>query len=136
MSPPDNALVFCVDEKSQIQALERSQPMLPMRAGRPQRRSHDYFRHGTTSLFAALDVATGRVIASTKARHRSRGFLAFLRQIERFFALLTNRRIRRDSFATLAQLKHAIAEFIDIHNADPKPFVWTRIRRRHTRQGR
>ena len=83
LNPPDNTLVLCVDEKSQIQALERAQPILPLTPGRPERQSHDYFRHGTTSLFAALDVATGRVIGSVKPRHRSREFLAFLRQIER-----------------------------------------------------
>ena len=82
LNPPDNALVLCVDEKSQIQALERAQPVLPLVPGRPERQSHDYFRHGTASLFAALDVATGRVIGSVKSRHRSREFLAFLRQIE------------------------------------------------------
>jgi transposase len=151
LNPPDNALVFCVDEKSQIQALERSQPILPLRPGQAERRSHDYFRHGTTSLFAALDVATGRVIGSLKQRHRSREFVAFLRQIEsevpdglevhlvidnyathktagvarwlksrphwhlhfipthsswlnqveRFFALITNDRIRRESFLSV-----------------------------------
>jgi transposase len=83
MNPPQNALVLSVDEKSQIQALERSQPLLPMRPGRPQRWSHDYYRHGTTSLFAALEVATGRIIGATKSPHRSQEFLSFLRQIER-----------------------------------------------------
>jgi putative transposase len=83
MSPPENALVFCVDEKSQIQALERSQPVLPMRPGQPERRSHDYYRHGTTSLFAALDVATGKVIGKCYPKHRHQEFLAFLKQIEK-----------------------------------------------------
>lgn len=83
MDPPTNALVLCVDEKSQIQALERAQAILPLRPGHPQGQSHDYFRHGTTSLFAALDVATGRVIGSLKSRHRSQEFRAFLRQIEK-----------------------------------------------------
>jgi transposase len=82
MTPPDRALVLCVDEKSQIQALDRSQPLLPMRPGQPERRSHDYRRHGTLSLFAALDVATGRVIGKCFARHRAREFLNFLREIE------------------------------------------------------
>lgn len=172
MAPPENALVLCVDEKSQIQALERSQPVLPMAPGRPERRTHDYFRHGTTSLFAALDVATGRVIGSLKPRHRSREFLSFLRQIqrqvppgldvhlivdnyathktaavaqwlrarphwhlhftpthsswinqiERFFAAITTRRIRRGSFRSLPQLRRAI---LDLHNQNPKPFRWT-----------
>ncbi len=175
MNPPANALVLCVDEKSQIQALERSQPILPLRPGHPEGQSHDYFRHGTTSLFAALDVATGRVIGSLKPRHRSREFLAFLRQIERevpagleihlvsdndathqtatvvrwlrsrphwalhfipthsswlnqverCFALITNQSIRRGSFSSVPQLKEAILDYIDRHNARPKPFRWT-----------
>jgi len=175
MSPPDNALVFCVDEKSQIQALERSQPVLPLRSGAPERHTHDYFRHGTTSLFAALDVATGKVISSLKARHRSIEFLAFLKQIERavptgldvhlvidnyathktvtvqkwlqkrphwhlhftpthaswlnqverFFALITTEAIRRGSFQSLNELKQAIGAYIEQHNQQPKPFVWT-----------
>jgi transposase len=83
LDPPANALVLSVDEKTQVQALERSQPVLPMRPGQPERRTHDYYRHGTLSLFAALEVATGRVISSTKAKHRSTEFLAFLRQIEK-----------------------------------------------------
>ena len=83
LDPPANALVLCVDEKTQIQALERSQPVLPMRPGQPERRTHDYYRHGTLSLFAALEVATGRVISSTKPKHRSTEFLSFLRQVEK-----------------------------------------------------
>lgn len=174
MDPPENALVFCVDEKSQIQALERSQPMLPLRSGAPERSTHDYFRHGTTSLFAALDVATGKVVSSLKPKHRSKEFLAFLKQIERevpkgmdvhivmdnyathktvevckwlekrphwhahftpthaswlnqverFFALVTNERIRRGSFVSVADLKAAIEEYITARNENPKPFVW------------
>ena len=76
------AVVLCVDEKSQIQALDRSQPMLPMRPGQPARRSHDYVRHGTTSLFAALDIATGRVIGKCYPRHRATEFRKFLDEIE------------------------------------------------------
>ena len=83
LDPPANALVLSVDEKTQVQALERSQPVLPMRPGAPQRRTHDYYRHGTLSLFAALEVATGRVISATKAKHCSQEFLAFLRQVEK-----------------------------------------------------
>jgi transposase len=83
MSPPSNALALCVDEKTQVQALERSQPVLPMRPGRAERRTHDYYRHGTLALFAALNVATGKVISTTKPKHRTREFLNFLRQIER-----------------------------------------------------
>jgi hypothetical protein len=78
MNPPDHALVLCVDEKSQIQALNRTQPILPMRPGQAERRSHDYQRHGTTSLFAALDIATGNVVGKCFARHRSREFKKFL----------------------------------------------------------
>ena len=82
VSPPEHAIVLCVDEKSQIQALDRSQPMLPMRPGQPARRSHDYTRHGTTSLFAALDIATGRVIGKCYGRHRAAEFRKFLDEIE------------------------------------------------------
>ena len=82
VSPPAHAIVLCVDEKSQIQALDRSQPMLPMRPGQPARRSHDYKRHGTTSLFAALDIATGRVIGKRYGRHRAVEFRKFLDEIE------------------------------------------------------
>lgn len=82
LNPPQNALVLCVDEKTQVQALERSQPVLPLRPGQAERRTHDYYRHGTLSLFAALDVATGRIIGRTQTRHRSKEFLSFLRTIE------------------------------------------------------
>ena len=82
LNPPDRALVLCVDEKSQIQALDRTQPLLPMRPGQAERRSHDYRRHGTTSLFAALDIATGRVIGRCYRRHRAVEFRNFLAQVE------------------------------------------------------
>ena len=176
MAPPDRALVLCIDEKSQIQALDRTQPLLPMRPGQVELRSHDYQRHGTTSLFAALDVATGRVIGKCFARHRAAEFRRFLdeveahvpsdvdvhlvmdnyathkaptvrnwllkrphwhvhhtptsaswlNQVERFFALLTDRQIRRGVHRSLASLHDAITTFIDQHNADPKPFRWTK----------
>jgi transposase len=176
VSPPAHAIVLCVDEKSQIQALDRSQPMLPMRPGQPARRSHDYKRHGTTSLFAALDIATGRVIGKCYGRHRAVEFRKFLdeieaavppdldvhlvidnyathkaptirnwlnrrprwhvhltptssswlNQVERFFALLTERQIRRGIHRSVAALKSAITNFIEQHNADPKPFRWTK----------
>jgi transposase len=176
VSPPAHAVVLCVDEKSQIQALDRSQPMLPMRPGQPARRSHDYKRHGTTSLFAALDIATGRVIGKCYARHRAIEFRKFLdeieaavpagldvhlvidnyathkaplirnwfnrrprwhvhltptssswiNQVERFFALLTERQIRRGIHRSVVALKAAITSFIDQHNANPKPFRWTK----------
>src|SRR3984885_10554530 len=82
VAPPEHAIVLCVDEKSQIQALDRSQPMLPMRPGQPARRSHDYKRHGVTSLFAALDIATGRIIGKCYGRHRAKEFRKFLDEIE------------------------------------------------------
>lgn len=85
LEPPANAIVLCVDEKSQIQALDRTQPMLPMRPGSPEKRTHDYVRHGTSTLFAALDVATGKVTAAVKPRHRHQEFLAFLKQVEKAY---------------------------------------------------
>jgi transposase len=176
VSPPEHALVLCVDEKSQIQALDRSQPVLPMRPGQPARRSHDYKRHGTTSLFAALDIATGRVIAQCFPRHRAAEFRKFLdeieanvpkdldvhlvmdnyathktplirawfakrprwhvhltptssswlNQVERFFALITEKKIRRGVYRSVAALKADIEAFIEQHNAEPKPFRWTK----------
>jgi transposase len=176
MNPPDHALVFCVDEKSQIQALDRTQPLLPLRPGQVERGTHDYKRHGTTSLFAALELKTSRVIGQLHRRHRSREFRQFLDMIEaqvpaefdvhlivdnygthktamirrwfakrprfhihftptygswinlveRWFAELTNKRIRRGVFRSVKELESAIREYIGIHNEDPKPFVWTR----------
>ena len=176
VSPPEHAIVLCVDEKSQIQALDRSQPMLPMRPGQPARRSHDYPRHGTTSLFAALDIATGKIIGKCYGRHRAIEFRKFLdeieaavprqldvhlvmdnyathktplirnwlakrprwhvhltptssswlNQIERFFALLTDKKIRRGIYRSVNALRADIASFISNHNADPKPFRWTK----------
>src|SRR5215831_2994478 len=176
MNPPDRALVFCVDEKSQIQALDRTQPMLPMRPGQVERRTHDYKRNGTTSLFAALELKTNRVIGQLHRRHRSQEFRSFLDTIEanvpadldihiimdnygthktasirnwfakrprfhmhftptygswinlveRWFAEITNKRIRRGIFRSVKELEAAIREYIAIHNEDPKPFVWTK----------
>lgn len=176
MSPPDKALVLCVDEKSQIQALDRTQPILPLRPGQAERRSHDYVRHGTTSLFAALDVACGKVIGRCFRRHRSQEFRKFLdvvdknapddldvhlildnygthktpaihrwlashprfhlhftptssswiNLVERWFAELTNKRIRRGAHRSTRELESAIYNYIDICNEDPKPFVWTK----------
>lgn len=176
VAPPAHAIVLCVDEKSQIQALDRSQPLLPMRPGQIARRTHDYTRHGTTSLFAALDIATGRVIGKCYPRHRATEFRKFLdeieanvptnldvhlvmdnyathktpiirewlvkrprwhvhytptsaswvNQVERFFALLTERQIRRGVHRNLDALHSAITSFIEQHNADPKPFRWTK----------
>jgi transposase len=175
MSPPERALVLCVDEKSQIQALERSQPLLPLKPGQPERATHDYFRHGTTSLFAALDIATGKVIGRCHGRHRHQEFLRFLdtidqqvpahldihlvidnygthktpkvaawfrqhpryhlhftptsaswlNQVERWFAKITEQRIRRETFHSVPQLIEAITNYIAANNRNPKPFVWT-----------
>jgi len=176
LNPPDRALVLCVDEKSQIQALNRTQPLLPMRPGQVERRSHDYVRHGTTSLFAALDVKTGKVIGQCHRRHRAKEFRHFLQTVEanvpaelevhlildnygthktpairrwlashprfhmhftptsaswlnlveRWFALLTEKRIRRGTFLSTRALETAIQEYLDLHNEQPKPFVWTK----------
>jgi transposase len=176
LNPPDRALVLCVDEKSQIQALDRSQPLLPMRPGQAERRSHDYKRHGTTSLFAALDVKTGRLIGELHRRHRSVEFRQFLdtidaavpdrfdihlvldnygthktplihrwlvkrprfhlhftptgtswiNQVERWFALLTEKRLRRSAFRSTRELETAIRQYVDQHNQQPKPFRWTK----------
>jgi transposase len=176
MNPPEHAVVFCVDEKSQIQALDRTQPLLPMRPGQVERRTHDYTRHGTTTLFAALNVQTARLVTEFHRRHRSiefrhfldavdttvpkkldvhlimdnygthktaliRNWLAkrprfhvhftptygsWLNLIERWFAELTNKQLRRGAHRSVAQLETAIREFIDAHHANPKPFVWTK----------
>lgn len=176
LDPPLRAMVLCVDEKSQIQALDRTQPLLALAPGIPERRTHDYQRHGTTTLFAALDIATGTVIADLHRRHRSSEFLQFLRtievnvpaeleihlvmdnygthktpaiknwlarhprfqihftptsaswlnQVERWFATLTHKYIRRGTHRSTRQLEQAIRRYIDIHNDDPKPFVWTK----------
>ncbi|KAI5912009.1 IS630 family transposase [Azoarcus sp. PA01] len=176
LDPPVKAMVLCVDEKSQIQALDRTQPILPLAPGLPERRTHDYMRHGTTTLFAALDVATGEVIGELHRRHRSREFLAFLRtieanvpagldihlvmdnygthktpkvrswfarhprfhvhftptsaswinQVERWFAELTEKQIRRGTHRSTRQLEQAIRDYLARYNDDPKPFAWTK----------
>ena len=176
LDPPHNALVLCVDEKSQIQALSRTQPVLPMQVGQLERRTHDYKRHGVTSLFAALDIATGNVLGKCYRRHRSVEFLDFLKkidaavaadldvhlvldnygthktalvrgwlqkrtqyhlhftpthaswlnQVERWFALLTQRQIQRGSHTSVRELEAAIKHFIVANNQQPKPFHWTK----------
>jgi transposase len=176
MSPPDRAVVLCVDEKSQIQALDRTQPLLPMRSGHVEARTHDYVRHGTTSLFAALDVKTGKVIGECHRRHRAiefRGFLqtiddsvpsdlqvhvildnssthktpaihrwllkrpryhlhftptssSWLNLVERWFAALSEKQIKRGTHRSTRQLEDAIHNYIDTNNDAPKPFVWTK----------
>ncbi|ASY61016.1 Mobile element protein (plasmid) [Sinorhizobium sp. CCBAU 05631] len=100
LNPPERALVLCVDEKSQIQALDRSQPVLPMRPGQIERRSHDYVRHGTLSLFAALDAATGKIIGRCFKRHRAQEFLKFLREIEANVPRDLDIHIVMDNYAT------------------------------------
>lgn len=179
MSPPENAVVLCVDEKSQMQALDRTQPLLPMRPGAPERRTHDYHRHGTSSLFAGLMVKTGVVIGECHRRHRHQEFIKFLNridevvkatepagtavhivldnyathktpavkrwlakrpeyhlhftptssswlnQIERVFADLTEKQLRRGVFTSVAQLERAALDYIDARNDDAKPFAWT-----------
>ena len=175
LNPPDQAVVLCVDEKSQIQALDRTQRSLPMKPGRAGTMTHDYKRHGTTTLFAALDVLTGAVIGQCLPRHRHEEFLRFLKRIdrevpqelaihmildnyathkhpqvrdwlqrhprfslhftptssswlnllERWFAQLSGKRIRRGVFRSVPELTAAIEEYLAVHNADPKPFVWT-----------
>jgi transposase len=175
MAPPEKALVLCVDEKSQIQALDRTQKGLPMKKGRCGTMTHDYKRHGTTTLFAALNTLDGSVIGSCKERHRHEEFLSFLREIdrktpkdldlhlvldnyathkhpevkswletrprfhlhfvptscswlnlvERFFAQITTKRIRRGSFESVKELESEIKDYLRVHNRDPKPFKWT-----------
>jgi transposase len=177
LNPPERAIVLSVDEKSQVQALDRTQPLLPLGPGQAERHTHDYERHGTTSLFAALDVATGKVIGQCYRRHRQQEFVRFLEQIdatipveegvtihlvldnygthktprvkrwlqrhpryvvhftptsaswlnqvERFFAEITEKRIRRGVFRSVAALEAAIKDYLENHNQDPKPFVWT-----------
>ena len=175
LNPPEHAIVLSLDEKSQIQALDRTQPGLPMKKGRAGTMTHDYKRHGTTTLFAALDVLDGRVIGQCMQRHRHQEFIRFLNKInrdvapnldvhliadnyathkhskvkawlarhprfhmhftptsaswlnlvERFFAEITRKRIRRGVFHSIADLQMAINDYLDQHNADPIPFVWT-----------
>ena len=175
LNPPQQAVVLCVDEKSQIQALDRTQPGLPIKKGRCGTMTHDYKRNGTTTLFAALEVLSGRVIGQCHERHRHQEFLRFLRRldrefpgktplhlvmdnygthkhanvrnwlkrhprfvchfvptssswlnlVERWFGELTSKRIRRDSFGSVPELKQAIDEFLAAWNEAPKPFVWT-----------
>lgn len=176
LSPPDRALVLCVDEKTQIQALDRTQPLLPMRSGYVETRTHDYVRHGTTSLFAALDVKSGRVIGQCQQRHRAVEFRKFLDKIdasvpadldihlvldnssthktpaihrwltrrpryhlhftptssswlnlvERWFAQLSEKQIKRGTHRTTRELEAAIRQYIDVGNEAPKPFTWTK----------
>ena len=176
MAPPENALVLCVDEKSQIQALDRTAPCLPMLPTTPARMFHDYVRNGTTSLFAAFDLSSGSVIAQSYRRHRHQEFLRFLKLIdaavpkdldlhlvldnyathkipeihqwlvrhrrfhlhftptssswlnlvERWFAELTSRKLRRSAHRSVTELETDIRKWINEWNKDAKPFVWTK----------
>ena len=175
INPPDRAIVLCVDEKSQVQALNRTQPILPLAPGVPARQSHDYERHGVTSLFAALDVASGVTISNCYRRHRHQEFLRFLNDIdanlpdgfdvhlvmdnygthkvakvrtwlarhpryhvhytptsgswlnlvERLFAEVTERCVRRGSHTAVRSLEKSMLAYLDNRNRDPKPFIWT-----------
>ena len=176
LHPPDRALVLSVDEKAQIQALDRTAPILPLGLGHPEQRTHDYKRYGTTSLFAALDVATGTVIGECHHRHRSEEFVGFLKTIEaqvadgldihlildnygthktarvrrwlvahprfhvhftptsaswlnlveRWFAALTEKQIKRGAHRSTRELEAAIREYLRITNESPRPFIWTK----------
>jgi len=177
LNPPERAIVLCIDEKSQVQALDRTQPLLPLAPGRPERRTHEDARHGTTSLFAALNTATGSVIGQCHRRHRHQEFLRFmehvdaslpddtglqvhlildnyathkaprvrrwflrrpyyhlhftptsaswLNQVERFFSAITTKRIRRGTFKSVPQLEQCIKQYLQDHNKEPRPFMWT-----------
>ncbi|MGD8150329.1 IS630 family transposase [Ornithinimicrobium sp. Y1694] len=116
LEPPENAIVLCVDEKSQIQALDRTAPMLPMQPGLPERRTHDYKRHGTTTLFAALEIATGKVTGACKPRHRHQEFLAFLKQVARAYPT-GELHLVMDNYAThkKAEVKQWLAKNPRIH---------------------
>jgi transposase len=176
LDPPERALVLCVDEKAQIQALDRTQPLLPLRPGQIERRTHDYERHGTTSLFAALEMASGKVIGECHRRHRSVEFRRFLdtvdaatpaeldvhlvldnygthktsliqrwllrhpryhlhftptgsswiNLVERWFATLTERQLRRGVHRSTRELEGALRHYLETYNQDPRPFVWTK----------
>jgi len=177
LNPPENSIVFCVDEKSQIQALERTQPILAMAPGIPERQTHDYFRHGTTTLFAALNAASGKVIGKCSKSHKAEDYVNFLKVldrqapkdkvlhiiadnysshkapavkeylkkkkerfvehfiptysswlnlIERWFAEITNKRIRRESWSSLKELENAIYDYIIHWNKSGRKFTWTK----------
>ena len=175
LNPPDKAIVLCVDEKSQIQALDRTRPLLPLRPGLPARQTHDYKRNGTTTLFAALSMLDGKVIGDCMPRHRHQEFIRFLKRIdtetlqalslhlivdnygthkhprvqswlqrhprfhlhfiptssswlnmvERWFREITDKRLRRGTFANVRSLTQAITDYIQNHNQNPQAFVWT-----------
>jgi len=175
LSPPEHAIVLSVDEKSQVQALDRTQPGLPLKPGRAGTMTHDYKRHGTTTLFAAMEVASGKVISLCQQRHRHQEWINFLRlideatpagkelhlicdnyathkhakvkrwlkrhprfhvhftptssswlnMVERFFRDITVNRLRRGVFRSIVELIEALDAYVDEHNENPKPFIWT-----------
>jgi hypothetical protein len=125
VDPPAHSVVLSVDEKSQIQALDRTQPGLPMKKGRAGTMTHDYKRHGTTTLFAAFDILEGNVIGRCTQRHRHQEFIRFLNAVEGFFAMLTRRRLKRGVFKGVVDLRAAINRFVVDYNLRSKPFVWT-----------
>ena len=126
LNPPENSIFLCVDEKSQIQALERSQPILPILPGVPERQTHDYYRHGTTTLFAALNVLSGKVIGECKEQHTAADYIAFLKKVDRWFAEITNKRIRRESWSGVRELENAINEYIKHWNKSGRRFQWVK----------
>jgi hypothetical protein len=125
VDPPAHSVVLSVDEKSQIQALDRTQPGLPMKKGRAGTMTHDYKSHGTTTLFAAFDILKGNVIGRCTQRHRHQEFIRFLNAVEGFFAMLTRRRLKRGVFKGVVDLRAAINRFVVDYNLRSKPFVWT-----------
>ncbi len=125
MAPPAHALVLSIDEKSQIQALDRTQPGLPLKPGKCGTITHDYKRNGTTTLFAALNILDGTVIARCMQKHRHQEFIRFLYAVENFFSTLTRQRLECGVFHSVIDLQAAIKRYIDEHNDDPKPFKWT-----------
>src|SRR5216684_1355316 len=131
LNPPEHAIVMCVDEKSQIQALDRTQPGLPLKRGRGATMTHDYKRNGTATLFAALNAANGEVYGLCQERHPrfhmhfTPTSASWLNMVERFFRDLTQNRLRRGVFRDLEELIMAIGTYIDRHNESPKPFIWT-----------
>jgi transposase len=177
LNPPENAIVLCIDEKSQVQALERAQPILPLRPGIPERQTHDYIRHGVTNLYAALDVVSGKVIGALTDRHRQQEYLQFLdlvdrrapkgkvlhlivdnasshntkavqefleqregrfvmhftpthsswlNLVERWFAEITTKRIRRGSWSSVKELERAIMKYVHHWNKSGRRFVWVK----------
>src|SRR5499427_5311270 len=129
-NPPERAVVLCADEKSQIQALDRSQPVLPMMPGMPERRTHDYLRHGITSLFAAFNIADGTVISQLHRRHRAVEFRKFLVAIDKAVPADLDVHLVCDNYVThntsVQALEHDIRDWIATWNDNPRPFTWTK----------